>query len=130
MDLVLTMCAITLGQMLGFIFRSVRTALIVFYFVTIYSIICSGALLNLKDSNNAIFKKLGNFSPFRFSTEEFMRQVIESNDHPDADGYLDSFDYKYKIQDYPFITQWSIIFFCISWVIIIYKVKVPKAPKV
>lgn len=126
MELVLTMCAISLGQMLGIIFKSTKRALIVLYFITLYSIICSGSLMNIKTSTNVFFTHMSHFSPLRFATEEMMRQIMESNEHPNTDGYLESFDYIFKIQDYPFITDWSIIFFCTSWILIVLKVREPK----
>ena len=115
--------------MMGLIFKNTRTALVVIYFVVLYFMICSGVILNLKDTTNPVFKELSHYSPFRFATEMFMRQSMESNDNPEIDGYLETLDYKFKIQDYPFITNLSIIFFIVSWILIAQKTKAPKQEK-
>ena len=53
---------------------------------------------------------------------------MDANETPNTDAYLEKYGYKFGMQDYPFITQLTMIFFAISWVVVWQKSKV-KVPK-
>jgi hypothetical protein len=74
MELEITFVTVTYAQMLGLLFKSTRNALIVHFYVTMFFLATSGALVNLVNGEgNAVLSKLGEFSMFRFSTEWFTR---------------------------------------------------------
>lgn len=58
MYLVLTMMSASYGQMLGIIFKSKRTALMVHFYFTMYAIACSGAIINIEDTSNPMLNIL------------------------------------------------------------------------
>lgn len=70
--LVLTICAVSWGQLLGVAF-SKKTAFAIHFYVTMFFIITSGAVINIPASQNPVLKHLNNFSPLRFSTEWMLR---------------------------------------------------------
>jgi hypothetical protein len=78
MYLVLTMMSASWGQMLSIVF-SKKTALLTHFYTTVVFIICSGAILDLTNTNNFIVILMRQFSPLRFATEWMLRQVMESN---------------------------------------------------
>ena len=100
--------------------------MIINFFVTMYFIAGSGAILELKDNPNPVFAQLSHFSPFRFASEQFLRNIMESNDKPNIDEYMNTLTFHFKIQAFPMITNLSIMFFCVAWISIVLQAKPKK----
>jgi len=79
MYLVMTMMSASWGQMLAIIFTK-RTALLIHFYTTMVFIICSGAVIDVTQTNNVFIVLMRQFSPLRFSTEWMLRQIMDSND--------------------------------------------------
>lgn len=100
--------------------------MIINFFVTMYFLVGSGAILDLKDNPNPVFSELSHFSAFRFASEQFLRQIMESNDKPNIDSYMDTLTYHFKMQAFPMITNLSIMFFCVAWISIVLQARPKK----
>ena len=83
--------------MLGLIFKSTTNAIIFHFYISILFLVTSGAILNIVDTTNPFLVHLRDFSPMRFATEQFLRQVMDSNSDDKIDEYCESFGFKFKI---------------------------------
>ena len=72
-------------------------------------------MLNLEDSTNPILNSMAHYSPLRFSTEWFMRQIMDSNSIEGIDEYCESYGYKFKMDDFPYLSSTATMCFMFSW---------------